>query len=105
MKISCHCEKVIVDQTDYLPNKGHIIPDKEWFSILDAIDDAIEKSGSTKKEKENACMEIRRIFNKLSKTAWQCSNCGSLYVDKTGHKLDWFQVGTEDTSKNIFKAS
>ena len=43
MKIKCQCGAVIVDQTDYLPHKAYIIPDQEWFGILDAIDEAIER--------------------------------------------------------------
>ena len=105
MKIECYCGEVIVDQTDCLSNKGYIIPDQEWFNILDAIDDAIEKSGPNEKDKESACMEIRKMLDRLSKTTWQCSNCGSLYVSKLGCELDYFQVGMEDTSKNVLSSN
>ena len=38
MKIVCSCGASIVDQTDYLPHKGHLIPDQEWFAVFDALD-------------------------------------------------------------------
>ncbi|MBV8072530.1 MAG: hypothetical protein JO270_21690, partial [Acidobacteriaceae bacterium] len=60
MKISCHCGATIYDQTDYLPHKAHFVPDQDWFDVLGAIDDAIEKSGPSAKEKEEACMKVRQ---------------------------------------------
>lgn len=33
MKIQCKCGHIIVDQTDFLPYKGHILPDAELESF------------------------------------------------------------------------
>lgn len=59
MKIKCSCGFYIVDNTDSLTNKGYLISDTQWFNFWDAIDNAIEKTGNTAKEKENACMQLR----------------------------------------------
>lgn len=59
-------------KTDYLPYKGYIISDQDWFDFLDEIDAAIEKSGPTPKDKENALMKIRNLSINLSKTVYQC---------------------------------
>lgn len=101
MKINCHCGNLIVDQTDSLPCKGYIIPDQERFNLMDAIDNAIEKSGPSEKDKERACMRIRSLFNKVSKTAWQCSSCGALYIEDNQGGLECFQVNNAETSKTV----
>jgi len=59
MKIGCGCGATIYDNTDYLPWKAHVISDQDWFVIWEEIDKAVEESGSTAKEKEQACMRLR----------------------------------------------
>ncbi len=49
MKINCTCQNTIVDQTDYLKNKGYVISATQWFDFWDSIDNAIEKSGNKKR--------------------------------------------------------
>ena len=90
MKILCKCGEIIYDQTDYLPNKGYIIADQDWFDFLDAIDIAIEKSGPTPLEKEKACMQIRNLTSKLSKPIYQCQKCGSLFVFNDNRELETY---------------
>ena len=85
MKIRCNCDHIIVDQTDYLKFKGYIISDVQWFDFWDAIDEAIEKPGSTKEEKEKSCMELRNLD--LFKTSWECTNCGTLFINGNDNKL------------------
>ncbi|WP_054971722.1 hypothetical protein [Paenibacillus sp. A3] len=91
MKIRCECGGIIVDQTDSLPYKGHLISDQDWFDFLDAIDRAIEKSGPTDKDKERAAMSIRRLAVHLTKLIYQCTNCGRLYVTNEEEELETFQ--------------
>ncbi len=79
MKIKCICGNLIVDQTDYLKNKGYLISDTQWFDFWDNIDNAIEKSGDSLKEKEEACMQLRK--QNIFKTLWECTSCGKLYID------------------------
>ncbi len=38
MRIDCPCGAKIKDQTDHLPQKGHLIPDQEWFGVFDSHD-------------------------------------------------------------------
>ncbi|WP_291869379.1 hypothetical protein [Maribacter sp.] len=85
MKIKCTCGELIRDQTDYLKHKAHLIPDIHWFDFWNAIDAAIEKSGTSKKDKEEACMQLRKqnMFRRL----WECTNCGKLYIDNANYNL------------------
>jgi hypothetical protein len=79
MKIKCECKNIIVDQTDYLRYKGHLISDTQWFDFWDSIDEAIERSGNSKKEKEAACMQLRK--QPFFRTLWECMHCGKLYIE------------------------
>lgn len=103
MKITCRCGEIILDQTDYLPHKAHFIPDQEWFNVLDAIDEAIEKSGPSAKEKEAACMRIRSLLRALARSAWQCSACGCIYADDQDRKLHLLIPGDADVPKEMFR--
>ncbi|PCI93479.1 MAG: hypothetical protein COB15_16310 [Flavobacteriales bacterium] len=88
MKINCTCGNIIVDQTDYLKNKGYLISDTQWFDFWNDIDNAIEKSGESKKEKEEACMQLRN--QNIFKTLWECTSCGKLYIDdKNGNLISY----------------
>jgi len=90
MKIKCECGGVIVDQTDFLPYKAHMISDQDWFDFLDAVDYAIEKSGPTSKEKESSLMGIRRLAIKLTRFIYQCASCGRLFIENENHELETF---------------
>lgn len=94
MKISCACGGVIVDSTDNLSYKGHLISDQDWEDLMDAMDRAIEQSGPSAEEKEHAAMHMRRLLSKLERTIYQCTECGALIVDKVDGGLERF-VKTE----------
>jgi hypothetical protein len=85
MKIKCKCGSIIVDQTDCLKSKGYIISDTQWFEFWDAIDEAIEKSGPSKIDKERASTQLGQ--QQIFKTVWECSDCGKLFVDSKNGKL------------------
>lgn len=91
MKINCHCGALIVDQTDDLPNKAHLIPDQEWFATLDAIDhDVIDALADRRIDREVAYMQARKILLKRVRMMWQCSQCGRIYIDDQQHELRCF---------------
>ena len=79
MKIGCECGAVIVDQTDDLPHKAHLIPDQEWFATYDAIDDeVIDPMADGRLSKEAAYHHSRRIISRSARLLWQCRACGRL---------------------------
>ena len=69
----------MVDQADYLKNKGYVILDTQWFGFWDFIEFSIEKFGKTEKDQENACMQLRK--QDVFKTLWECINYGKLFAD------------------------
>jgi hypothetical protein len=81
MKMQCTCGHVIVDQTDYLRYKGHMISDQDLFDLLDAIDEAVEKSGPEPKDKEKALMRVRFLFSDMAQIFYQCMSCGRLFSE------------------------
>ena len=99
--INCECGAMIIDQTDFLPNKAYFIPDQKWFQLLDAMDDAIELSGKSARAKEAACMKMRVLIGGLSKHAWQCSSCGALYLESRNGELQHFKPADDSVSRSI----
>ncbi len=104
MKIRCHCGATIYDQTDYLPHKAHVIPDQEWFDALDAIDDAIENAGPTPAEKEAACMKVRRYLWGITRLAWQCQECGRVYIDDQQNELRELLPASDEVPRELFRS-
>jgi hypothetical protein len=104
MKIAFQCGATIYDQTDQLPQKAHFVRDEDWFDVLDSIDDAIERSGPTAKEKEAACMKVRRLIGNLARSAWQCRACGRVYIDDQEHELREFVPGSTEVPREIFRS-
>lgn len=85
MKIHCSCGNSIIDQSDDLKNKGHLISDTQWLTFWDAIDHAVEQTGNSPEEKEKAIMQLRRL--RYFKTSWECDNCGTLYINDNNNEL------------------
>jgi len=105
MKILCKCGGIIYDQTDFLPNKGYVISDQDWFDLLDAMDRAIEKLGPTILEKEKACMHIRSLMTKLSKPIYQCQKCGCLFVFNEKKELEAYNKTYPFEGNSVLKSS
>ena len=84
MKIQCTCDQLIIDQSDGLKNKAYFISDVQWNDFWDAVDTAIEQPGSAK-EKEARVMRLRSL--KVFRNAWECYNCGKLYIDDQNYQL------------------
>jgi hypothetical protein len=105
VKIGCHCGAVIADQTDDMPHKGHVIPDQEWFALYDAIDDAlINPVAEGKLSKETAYHLARQIIGRCARLAWQCRECGRLYVDDADAQLHCFAPEGASVSREVLRS-
>lgn len=104
MKFLCDCGKLIVDQTDDLPYKGHLISDQDYNDYFDAIDAAIEKGGPSQsdKEKEIECMIIRSI--NAFRSIYQCSNCGTIFINDSEGKFHLYAPKSIADSKTILQS-
>ncbi|MGL6096264.1 MAG: hypothetical protein ACRC7O_10775 [Fimbriiglobus sp.] len=91
MKIKCHCGTLIVDISDSLPHKAHLIPDQAWFETYDAIDDeVIDPVADGQLERDEAYHLARHIISRSARSMWQCRACGRLYIDDLNHDLRCF---------------
>lgn len=104
MKIQCHCGEFIVDLADEQSNKAHVIPDQNWPQLLEAIDKAIERSRPAPAAKEAACMQIRSLINRLSRQAWQCHSCGSIYIEDQQRSLQRLLPAADPASCELFRS-
>jgi hypothetical protein len=102
MKFECECGKRIVDQTDSLSFKGYLISDQDFSDYQAAIDEAIEKSGPSEKEKESAIMAVRSL--NVFKIMYQCSGCGSIYINDSNENLHQYTPKNDLTSKKILQS-
>jgi len=105
MKIGCHCGAIIRDQTDDLPQKGHLIPDQEWFATYDAMDDEVIKplvAGTLAEGK--AFMLSRMVIGRAALLVYQCSICGRLYIDDKDGKLHCYEPMDDSTSKEVLRS-
>ncbi|WP_162933090.1 hypothetical protein [Roseovarius sp. EL26] len=84
VKIKCECGAVIPDQTDNLSFKGYVFGDKDWFNFWDIVDEAIENPPAVE-TKEQTAMRIRR--SEKTRMAWECFQCGRLYMDDSQSQL------------------
>lgn len=104
VKIPCHCGAVIIDQTDDLPHKAHLIPDQEWFATCDTIDHAIiDLMAAGQLDKEAAYHLTRRILSRATRLLWQCHACGRLYIDDPHKGLQCYAPESEQTSREILR--
>lgn len=104
MNFRCECGQRIHDTTDYLSYKGYLMSDQDHFDLLDEIDDAIEKSGPSSTDKEEAAMRIRSLISDLLKTVYQCFNCGNFFVDTNQRSLEMFR-GANQVNKNLLMSA
>lgn len=98
MKITCVCDSAIVDSSDKLPGKAHLIPDENYFQLLEEIDDAIEKSGPSASDKEAAAIRVRNLIGSISRCIYQCRNCGRIYIDGPPRSWTVYQFDPADTT-------
>ncbi len=104
MKIGCHCGATIGDQTDGLPSKGHLIPDQEWFPILDGIDAVLTEVQAGRADAEAAGMKVRSILGAAARQVYQCGACGRLFVGDRLHQLHAFAPASAGTSREILRS-
>jgi hypothetical protein len=105
VKIGCTCGAVIIDQTDDLPDKAHLIPDQEWFATYDAIDDEVIDPVADGRLGNDAAYHLaRRIISRSARLMYQCGSCGRLYIDDLHGKLHCYRPESEQTSHEIFRS-
>jgi len=101
MKLRCPCGAVILDVTNAVPAKAHLIPDEQWLSLLDGLDRIIESVAENRLKPDAAYMEVRKILK--TRLIYQCQECGRLFVDDRHHKEHVFAPSSDETGKRILE--
>ena len=114
MKIRCECGNIIIDQSDNLPYKAHLIPDTHLESIFDGADElsnfieAIEKGKRSEwiekkfgedypKELTNTAIISDLIMSKLkTRNTYQCENCGRVLIENSAGAFEFFYPEGEE---------
>ena len=105
MKFACPCGAVLSDATDALPNKAHLVPDRTWHPLLDALDaDVLAPLAAGKVSEDEAAMRLRRLVSGATRTVYQCPTCGRLHVNGPDGRLRTFAPDTPETSAGVLSA-
>lgn len=105
MWFNCHCGNTIKDNTDCLRQKGHLTPDQDLYSVWDGIDEqVIDRVASSQLPVNDAYVLSRRIMSLPTRTMYQCSECGRLYIDGLDGKQHCFLPESEATDRGILRS-
>jgi hypothetical protein len=78
------------------------MPERAWLPFQDAVDEAVEHSGPSPREKDDACMALRAHRAAL---AWQCPACGALYLEGPDGIRHRFLPESGAVPRNLFQGS
>lgn len=104
MKFNCSCGVLIVDSTDDLPHKGHVVPDQEWFATFDALDELIDATAEARMSREHAYQRVRELLSSSARLVWQCPGCGRLYLDDRNRQLQGFVPESESVDHELLRS-
>lgn len=76
--IRCHCGYIIHDSSDFLSYKGSIMADQDESDFFDRVEEIIK---SDNHDKNSLMCDFLCKFSYMTKTVYQCSQCGRLYVE------------------------
>lgn len=104
MKFTCRCGTLIHDATDELPHKAHVLPDRGMDALWGEIDALIENRCSSADERDRACTLLRILVGDHSRSAYQCSHCGAVYLHAHDGSLHCYLPADASSSRQIFAA-
>jgi hypothetical protein len=85
-KLLCNCGQVIIDQSDFIRNKAHIIADQDYFDFFDEIENS---------KWEELTKRSSKYFNDI----FQCCNCNNIIIFKDNKRFDFSPSDKENSSK------
>jgi len=89
MKIHCKCGASISDSSDFIYNKGYLVPDQDLEDLQSEIENTKE-------------VNLGTIW-KHSKTMFQCHECGCLILE-LNDEYHFFSADNPDKSKNALRS-
>jgi hypothetical protein len=90
MKIRCKCGALILDSTDYINNKGYVVPDQD-------LEDFENEVGKVEEE------DLLETILKYSKTIYQCYECSRLILE-LNNEYHFFSADDPDKSESALRS-
>jgi hypothetical protein len=104
MKFGCECGSTIYDIADGHADKARWLPDKDWDSFIGAIGELSRLKNASDYEREKSVIDLLTNFRFMS--MYQCSNCGSMFIDKKGsNQLNTFKPISTDIKKDLLSGN
>jgi len=104
MRIRCPCGAAILDITDNLSYKAHLVADQDRGEYWNAIEAAVLQPGETEEERRSTFARVRRLIGEVYRPAWVCRNCGRLFIDDARDRLQQFVPASEESSRDLFRS-
>lgn len=118
MKLGCRWGASLLDQTDRLPFKAHLLPDQDAFAFLERLeallDGLIGLDGSRGANvrvqivptRNRLRREVARLWGEAFQTVYQCPECGRLNLEGPDGKRDfWFVPEDEETPIDLLRSA
>jgi hypothetical protein len=91
--LGCICGSVIRDNTDAVPNKGHLVPDPRFHDLVEAIRKEVQDffAGGPVQPNDEAGkilaedrlhFVIARNLMQYTTIVYQCTTCGRIHVQR-----------------------
>ncbi|MFG2087491.1 hypothetical protein [Spirillospora sp. NPDC048824] len=84
MKIRCSCGELILDQTDFLPYKARFVSDMDWDDVHEG--------------------DVQERLREWSRSMWQCTGCGRLYLNDHGGGLQCFVPESAEAPVDLLRS-
>ena len=104
--IKCICGNRIYDNSDQLSYKARFVPDMEWFELLDTLSSsalAPPQFQGNEDELWHALTSLSARF--FRREAFQCNECGRLWVQANSGSFNCFRPESEFVSKDVLSGN
>ena len=102
MKLACPCGCTIRDNTDDLPYKARVTPDRRWEKLWCAFEAALNATPPHSEEQE---IELAAKFSHPAnfRLAYQCPECARIFIEDRNDRLVEFVPASARRAKGIFR--
>jgi hypothetical protein len=115
MKIFCECGYTIHCNTDCLSYKASFTADQDSFDLIDKIEEQIKKlatsieyAASDKIDLdvliEDTIIDISETISDYSRSIYQCSGCGRLFIDDNHFNTHVFIPQDNSVANNLLRS-
>ena len=88
MKITCACGALLSDNTDFIPNKAHLVADQDYFDFFDT--------------------QPGRERQQYERTMYQCYDCGRLLLQNRAgdlHHYTFFSPDDREAARDALRSN